>query len=57
MIREDDTVVALMTASGLKDPQATAAHTAAVPVVGDDFGEFLSTLHSRYGFSARSTGS
>lgn len=52
VISEDDTVVALMTASGLKDPPATSARRGAVPVIGSDFGEFLDTLHSVYGFSA-----
>ncbi|MGH7334931.1 MAG: pyridoxal-phosphate dependent enzyme [Candidatus Rokuibacteriota bacterium] len=52
VIREDDTVVALMTATGLKDPPATSARSRAVPVVGGNFSEFLATLRSAYGFSA-----
>jgi threonine synthase len=51
VIREDDTVVTLMTAGGLKDPPTTSARTRAVPVIGGDFSEFLSALNSSYGFS------
>jgi len=49
-IREEDTVVALMTATGLKDPHATSTRGGAVPVIGGDFGEFLGTLRTVYGF-------
>jgi threonine synthase len=51
VIREDDTVVTVMTASGLKDPPTTSARTRPVPVIGADFSEFLSALNSSYGFS------
>ena len=50
-IRESDTVVVLMTATGLKDPDATATHASAIPVVGNDLGEFLGALRSAYGFT------
>jgi len=49
-IRESDTVVVLMTATGLKDPDATATHAGAIPVVGNDLDEFLGALRSAYGF-------
>jgi threonine synthase len=52
VIREEHTVVALMTATGLKDPDATAAHAGPIPVVGGDFGELLATLRDAYGFGA-----
>jgi threonine synthase len=50
-IREGDTVVALMTATGLKDPEATAAPAGALPVVGPDLAELLAALRSTYNFT------
>jgi threonine synthase len=50
-IREGDEVVVLMTATGLKDPDATASRTAEIPLVGSDLPEFLATLRSAYGFT------
>lgn len=52
VIREDDTVVALMTATGLKDPVPTSSHPGAIPLIGSDFAGLLDTLRSAYGFSA-----
>jgi threonine synthase len=52
VIREEDTVVVLMTATGLKDPDATAAGAGAIPVIGGDFRELVSTLNTTYGFDA-----
>ena len=52
VMREGDTVVALVTASGLKDPDATARRAGSIPVVGADLSAFLDTLSSTYDFSA-----
>jgi tripartite-type tricarboxylate transporter receptor subunit TctC len=52
VIGEADTVVVLMTATGLKDPGATSAEQSPVPVIGADFSEFLGTLRVTYGFSS-----
>jgi threonine synthase len=49
-IGESDAVVALLTASGLKDPDAAAADAAALPVVAGRLDEFLGALHATYGF-------
>jgi threonine synthase len=49
-IGESDAVVALLTASGLKDPDAAAAGAAALPVVAGRLDEFLGALHATYGF-------
>ena len=51
VIRERDTVVAVVTASGLKDPEATARHTGPIPVVNADLDGFLDTLSTTYRFS------
>lgn len=50
-IRDGDSVVALLTATGLKDPDVTAARTDAIPVVTGDLAEFLAALRSAYGFA------
>lgn len=47
-----DTVVAVNTATGLKDPAAAAAHAPEIPTVGDDVHEFLGTLKDVYGYRA-----
>lgn len=49
-IREDHTVVVLMTETGLKDPEATAARAGAIPLVGGDLETFLGELKAAYGF-------
>jgi threonine synthase len=49
VIGQHDTVVALLTATGLKDPTATAARSPAIPVVGNDLAEFLAVLRTTYG--------
>jgi hypothetical protein len=36
----------------LKDPDATAAGAGAIPVIGGDFRELVSTLNTTYGFDA-----
>jgi threonine synthase len=51
VIREGETVVAVVTASGLKDPEATARHAGPIPIVDADLDGFLETLSSRYRFS------
>lgn len=51
-IGADDTVVVVNTATGLKDPAATAAHAPETPTVGDDVHEFLGTLKDVYGYRA-----
>lgn len=49
-IGADDTVVAVNTATGLKDPAAADAHAPEIPTVGDDVHEFLGTLKDVYGY-------
>jgi threonine synthase len=52
-IGEGDTVVVLMTATGLKDPDATASRRPAeIPLIGGDLAEFLAALRSAYGFTS-----
>lgn len=51
-IGADDTVVALNTATGLKDPAAADAHAPEIPTVGGDVHEFLGTLKDVYGYRA-----
>ena len=51
-IGADDTVVALNTATGLKDPAASSAHAPEIPTVGGDVHEFLGTLKDVYGYRA-----
>ena len=51
-IGESDTVMVLMTASGLKDPDATASRAGDIPVVGGDLDEFLGALRSAYRFTS-----
>jgi threonine synthase len=52
LLRPDERVVVLLTASGLKDPAATDRTLGECPVVGADFGEALGALRDHYGFSA-----
>lgn len=49
VIRETDTVVTLMTATGLKDPDATSGRAGPVPVVGGRLEEFLDAVRAVYG--------
>ena len=51
-IGASDTVVALNTATGLKDPAASSAHAPEIPTVGGDVHEFLGTLKDVYGYRA-----
>ena len=51
-IGADDTVVAVNTATGLKDPAAADAHAPEIPTVGGDVHEFLGTLEDVYGYRA-----
>jgi threonine synthase len=43
------TVVCVMTASGMKDPQTAAAGLPEMPVVAPDFDEFERAVRSAYG--------
>ncbi|MFQ5915398.1 MAG: pyridoxal-phosphate dependent enzyme [Nitrospinota bacterium] len=49
-IREDETVVALITAGGLKDPDATASRHEEIPVVSGDLDELLEALRGSYAY-------
>jgi threonine synthase len=49
-IAEPDTVVGLLTATGLKDPAATDRRTGPPPVIGGDLGTLFDTLDTVYGF-------
>jgi threonine synthase len=48
-IQPDATVVAVLTSSGLKDPETTAAHMAAIPECTDTLESALAVLSSDYG--------
>jgi threonine synthase len=50
-IDSDDVVVAFLTSSGLKDPEATARHLPAIPLIEPDLDALRSALESSYGFS------
>jgi len=52
-IAEADTVVTLVTATGLKDADATARRARAIPVIGGNLETLFDTLGSVYGFAAR----
>jgi threonine synthase len=52
VIADGDTVVALVTATGLKDTEATARRAGAIPVIGGEIGALFDTLRSVYGFRA-----
>ena len=52
VIDAGQTVVAVMTAGGLKDVAPTALRQGEVPVVPADIGAAVDTLHSVYGFEA-----
>ena len=49
-IQEGDTVVAVLTATGLKDPAATENLLGDIPVVRGDIGALLGTLSDAYGY-------
>ncbi len=51
-ISQNDTVVVVNTASGLKDTAATAGAAPEIPTVGGDIAQFLETLEDAYGFRA-----
>lgn len=51
-IREEDVVVGVMTATGLKDPAATASRQEEVPVVPADLEALLDALRASYGYRA-----
>lgn len=46
----DETVVAVLTSNGLKDPQTTADHLPAIPESGPTFDEVVDILGTSYGF-------
>ncbi|MFQ5691848.1 MAG: threonine synthase, partial [Nitrospinota bacterium] len=50
-IREEETVVGLITATGLKDPDATASRLEEIPVVGADIESLLEALRASYGYA------
>ncbi len=47
----DETVVCVVTATGLKDPESSARVTPAVPVVAPDLDELAATLKQVYDFT------
>lgn len=49
-IREDDTVVALITSSGLKDPGETAKRMPKVPLIEPNLHSMTQALKEKYGF-------
>lgn len=49
-VDEDDTVVAFLTASGLKDPEMTAEHLPSIPVIEPKLEELLQLLKDTYKF-------
>jgi len=50
VIGEQDTVVAVITATGLKDPEPTAREAGEIPVVPADLAALRDVLQHRYGF-------
>lgn len=51
----DSTVVAVLTSTGLKDPQTTADHLPPIPKTDADLDSALDALHTAYGFDATTT--
>lgn len=49
--KSDDSVVAFLTSSGLKDPEATARHLPAIPLIEPNLEALRSALESTYGFA------
>jgi threonine synthase len=49
--KSDDTVVAFLTSSGLKDPEATARHLPAIPLIEPNLEALRSALEATYGFA------
>ncbi len=49
-IRPDETVVAFLTSTGLKDPETTAAHLQPVPLVEPNLESMVAMLKESYGF-------
>ena len=49
-IDPDDTVVCVLTSSGLKDPQSTLDHMAEIPLVEPSLDRLIDALHDVYGF-------
>jgi threonine synthase len=52
LIDPSQTVVAVLTSNGLKDPETTAAALPAIPESTDEFGSVLQVLSEKYGFAA-----
>lgn len=48
---DDDVVVAFLTSGGLKDPETTARHLPAIPLIEPNLESLRSTLESAYGFN------
>lgn len=53
VIDPGDTVVAVLTSNGLKDPDTTAAHMPPVPTCGAELDSALQALNEHYGYTAR----
>jgi threonine synthase len=51
-IRADETVVAFLTSSGLKDPETTARHLPPIPLVEPDLASVAGALRDSYGLEA-----
>ena len=49
-ISSGETVVAFLTSSGLKDPETTARHLPAIPLVEPDVESVAAALRNTYGF-------
>jgi threonine synthase len=49
-IAPDESVVAFLTSTGLKDPETTARHLPPIPVVDPDLGSVIGALKDSYGF-------
>ncbi len=50
VIGQDDLVVAVMTATGLKDPEPTARQAGEIPIITADLGSLRDVLKRTYGF-------
>ncbi len=54
-IQEDEVVVALLTSTGLKDPEVTSGHMPEIPEVEPDLDKVLAALKETYGYEVVAT--
>ena len=54
-IQQDEVVVALLTSTGLKDPDVTSQYVPEIPQVEPDFDQVLDALKETYGYEVVTT--